>query len=80
MKTGGLLFEVDPRPFQAVVDQANAQLNGASTALTRAGADLNAAQAEINRAEAAQVKTQLDVKRYTGYYYSFKPENASHHC
>jgi membrane fusion protein (multidrug efflux system) len=65
VKTGDLLFEVDPRPFQAVVDQANAQLNVASAELTRARADVNAAQAEINRAEAAQVKTELDVKRYT---------------
>jgi membrane fusion protein (multidrug efflux system) len=65
VKTGDLLFEVDPRPFQAVVNQANAQLNVASVELTRARADVNAAQAEINRAEAAQVKTELDVKRYT---------------
>ena len=61
---GDLLFEVDPRPFQAVVDQANAQLNVATAELTQARADVDAAQAEIDRAEAAQVKTQLDVKRY----------------
>src|ERR1700688_2070958 len=65
VKTGDLLFEVDPRPFRAVVDQANAQLNVASAELTRARADVNAAQAEINRAQAAQVKTELDVERYT---------------
>ena len=59
-----LLFEVDPRPFQAVVDQANAQLNVASAELTQARADVDAARAEIDRAEAAQVKTQLDVQRY----------------
>jgi RND family efflux transporter MFP subunit len=62
---GDLLFEVDPRPFQAIVDQATAQLNVASAELTQARADVDAAHAEINRAEAAQVKTQLDVKRYT---------------
>jgi len=61
---GDLLFEVDPRPFQAVVDQANAQLNVASAELTQARADVDAARAEIDRAEAAQVKTQLDVQRY----------------
>ena len=61
VKTGDLRFEVDPRPFQAVVNQANAQLNVASAELTRARADVNAAQAEIKRAEAAQVKTELDV-------------------
>ena len=62
---GDLLFEVDPRPFQAVVDQANAQLNVANAGLTQAKADVDAAKAEIDRAEASQLKTQLDVKRYT---------------
>ena len=65
VSTGDLLFEVDPRPFQAVVDQANAQLNVANAELTQARADVEATKAEIDRAEAAQVKTQLDVKRYT---------------
>ncbi len=51
VKTGDLLFEVGPRPFQAVVDQANAQLKVASAELTQARADV--------------VKTELDVKRYT---------------
>jgi membrane fusion protein (multidrug efflux system) len=65
VKTGDLLFEVDPRPFQAVVDQANAQLNVANAGLTQAKADVDAAKAEIDRAEASQLKTQLDVKRYS---------------
>src|ERR1019366_2353092 len=62
--TGDLLFEVDPRPFQAVVDQAEAQLNVAKAQLTQAAADVDAAKAEIDRAQAAQLKTELDVKRY----------------
>jgi membrane fusion protein (multidrug efflux system) len=65
VSTGDLLFEVDPRPFQAVVDQASAQFNVATAQLTQARADVQAAKAEIDRSEAAQVKTQLDVKRYT---------------
>ena len=65
VKTGDLLFEVDPRPFQAVVDQAKAQLNVADAGLTQAKADVDAAKAEIDRAEAAQLKTELDVKRYS---------------
>ena len=65
VKTGDLLFEVDPRPFQAVVDQAKAQLNVADAGLTQARADVDAAKAEIDRAEAAQLKTELDVKRYS---------------
>jgi membrane fusion protein, multidrug efflux system len=65
VKTGDLLFEVDPGPFQAIVDQANAQLNVANAGLTQAKADVDAAKAEIDRAEAAQLKTELDVKRYS---------------
>jgi membrane fusion protein (multidrug efflux system) len=65
VKTGDLLFEVDPRPFQAIVDQAAAQLNVANAGLTQANADVAAAKAEIDRAEAAQLKTELDVKRYS---------------
>src|ERR1035438_4423671 len=65
VKTGDLLFEVDPAPFQAVVDQANAQLNVANAGLTQAKADVDAAKAEIDRAEAAQLKTEFDVKRYS---------------
>jgi membrane fusion protein (multidrug efflux system) len=65
VSVGDLLFEVDPRPFQAVVDQAKAQLDVANAGLTQAHADVDTAQAEIDRAEAAQLKTQLDVKRYT---------------
>src|ERR1035441_4724304 len=58
-------LEVDPRPFQAIVCQAAAQLNVANAGLPRAPADVAAAKAEIDRAEAAQLKTELDVKRYS---------------
>jgi membrane fusion protein, multidrug efflux system len=65
VQIGDLLFEVDPRPFQAIVDQANAQVDVAKAQLTQAVADVAAAKAEIDRAEAAQLKTELDVKRYS---------------
>src|SRR6266498_3390523 len=51
VKKGELLFEIDPRTFQAALDQAKAQ---------RANAEGQLAQAEAN-----QVKAQLDVNRYT---------------
>jgi RND family efflux transporter MFP subunit len=50
VKKGQLLFEIDPRTFQAALDQARAQL---------ANAEQQLAQAEAN-----QVKAQLDVDRY----------------
>jgi RND family efflux transporter MFP subunit len=51
VRRGQLLFEIDPRPFQAVVDQAEGQLAQARAALANA--------------EAQQRKTELDVNRYT---------------
>src|SRR4030095_5340970 len=51
VRKGQLLFALDPRPFQAVLDQANGQL-----------AEANAQELQ---AEANQGKTQLDVNRYT---------------
>ena len=51
VKKGQLLFEIDPRPFQAALDQALGQLAQA--------------KASLANAEAVQVRTQLDVNRYT---------------
>jgi len=39
VKTGQLLFEIDPRPFEASLDQANAQLAIAQANLSRAETD-----------------------------------------
>jgi RND family efflux transporter MFP subunit len=47
---GELLFEIDPRPFQAALDQAEGQLAQAN--------------AQLANAEAVQVRTRLDVERY----------------
>jgi membrane fusion protein (multidrug efflux system) len=51
VKKGQLLFEIDPRPFQAALDQAQGQLAQATAALANA--------------EAVQHRTELDVNRYT---------------
>jgi RND family efflux transporter MFP subunit len=51
VRKGQLLFEIDPRTFQAALDQTRAQL-----------ADANG---QLAQAEANQVKAQLDVNRYT---------------
>jgi membrane fusion protein (multidrug efflux system) len=50
VKKGQLLFEIDPRTFQAALDQAKAQLANA--------------EQQLALAEANQVKAQLDVDRY----------------
>ncbi len=51
VKKGQLLFEIDPRPFQASLDQAQGQLAQARAALSNA--------------QAVQRRTELDVNRYT---------------
>jgi RND family efflux transporter MFP subunit len=51
VQKGQLLFQIDPRPFQAVLDQAEGQLASA--------------KAQLANAEAVQLRDQLDVDRYT---------------
>jgi len=51
VQRGQLLFEIDPRPFQAALDQAQGQLAQAKALLANA--------------QAVQGRTQLDVERYT---------------
>jgi membrane fusion protein (multidrug efflux system) len=62
---GQLLFEIDPRPFQAALDQARGQLAQANGQLAQAKAQLVQSQAQLAAAEANQGRTQLDVDRYT---------------
>jgi RND family efflux transporter MFP subunit len=61
---GQLLFDIDPRPFQATVDQAEGQLAQAKAQLLQAQSGLIQARAQLNSAEANQHKAQLDEDRY----------------
>ena len=65
MRKGQLLFEIDPRPFQAALDQAQGQLAQARGQLAQAKAQLAQAQAQLAQSVANQGKTQLDVDKYT---------------
>src|SRR5213592_3991941 len=58
VKKGQLLFEIDPRPFQAVVDQGEGQL-------AQANGQVAQAEAQLAVVEANEVRTRLDVERYT---------------
>jgi len=51
VKAGQLLFQIDPRPFQAALDQSEGQLAQAT--------------AQLANAKAVQKRTELDVNRYT---------------
>jgi membrane fusion protein (multidrug efflux system) len=78
VKKGQLLFELDSRPFQAAVDQANgqvvqfqgqleqaiSQVAQAEAQVAQANSQLLQSQAQLAQAQANQVKTQLDVNKY----------------
>src|SRR4030095_30164 len=78
VRKGELLFEIDPRPFQAALDQAKgqvaqyegqveqalSQVTTAEAQIELANSQLAQAQAALKRAEAEQIKTQLDVNKY----------------
>jgi len=63
VRKGDLLFQVDPRPFHVLVDQANARLDAARGHLDEALAETKQGEAEIDRAKAVSGKSDLDVRR-----------------
>jgi RND family efflux transporter MFP subunit len=65
VKKGQLLFETDPRPLQAAVDQAKGQLAQANGQLAQAQAQYQQSGAQLASAEANQRKAQFDENRYT---------------
>lgn len=56
VKKGQILFEIDPRPFQATLDQAKATRN-------QSRASLNQAKAEVARLEANHFTTKANLDR-----------------
>ena len=57
VREGDLLFQIDPRPFQAALDQAKGQL-------AQAEAQLGQNEAQFATAEANQLQSQLNVDKY----------------
>ena len=78
VKAGDLLFRIDPRPYQAAVDQDEANLALAQAQLEQSRAQLAQAQAQVEQAKAQvaqalaavtqaqanQRRTELDVNKY----------------
>jgi RND family efflux transporter MFP subunit len=62
---GQLLFQIDPRSFQAALDQSRGQLAQSQGQLEQTRSQLLLAEAQVAVAEANQRRTQLDVERYT---------------
>src|SRR5258705_886693 len=79
VKKGELLFEIDPKPFQAALEQSNgkvaqcqgqleqatSQIAQAEAQVLQANSQVLQAQAQLAQAQANQVKTQLDADRNT---------------
>jgi len=65
VRKGQLLFEIDPRPLQAALDQAKGDLAKAEGQVAQANGQLSQSQAQLAQAEANQAKTQMDVNRFT---------------
>jgi RND family efflux transporter MFP subunit len=71
VRQGQLLFDIDPRPLQAVLNQAKGDLarveslvEQAVTQLAQAEAQLGQANSQLKQAEANQRQTQLNVNKY----------------
>src|SRR6266850_1297776 len=71
VKQGQLLFEIDPRPFQAVLNQTKgdlarfeSQVQQAITQADQAQAQLAQANSQLEQTQANQRKTQLDVNKF----------------
>jgi len=65
VRKGQSLFEIDARPFQAALDQAQGQLSQTRGQVAQARAQLAQAEAQLAQSVASQKRTQLDVDKYT---------------
>ena len=65
VRKGDVLFEIDPRPLKAALDQANAQLAQAEAQLSKASLDVerDAPLAEARAIAQGQFDTEVQVKR-----------------
>ena len=61
VKTGDLFFQVDPRPYQVALDQAEAQLLQAESQLNQAKAQVSASQAQVEQALAKVAQGEAEV-------------------
>ena len=71
VKKGQLLFEIDPRPLQAVLNQANgdlaksvSQVQQNITQVDQSEAQLAQANSQLVEAQANQLKTELDANKF----------------
>lgn len=65
VRKGQVLFEIDPRPLQAIVDQARGQVAQAESQVAQAQSQVIQAESQEAQAVAQMGKAELDVKRDT---------------
>ena len=65
VRKGQPLFEIDARPFEAALNQAQGQLSQSRGQVAQAKAQLAQAEAQLAQSMASQKRTQLDVDKYT---------------
>ena len=63
VRKGQTLFEIDPRPFQAAMDQAKADLEQARASWSKSKAALEQTKADVARMEALHANTKANLKR-----------------
>jgi membrane fusion protein (multidrug efflux system) len=65
VEKGQILFQIDPRPFQALVDQAQAQLGQAQAQAGQAQAQVEQQQASLGEAQAQLALAKINLERDT---------------
>src|SRR5213079_855653 len=58
VRTGDVLFQVDSRPFQTAVDQADARLRLAESQVNQSKAQVSASEAQVEQTKAAVVRDE----------------------
>ena len=74
VKAGDLLFEIDPRTFEAALEQARANLDNTRDQIEALGRQVEAAQADVEAAEATIKQSEAAIKGYTGRVVETKQE------
>ena len=74
VKTGDLLFEIDPRTFEADLEQARADLDNTRDEIEALAQQVEAAQAEVEAANATIKQAEAAVKGYAGRVVETKKE------
>jgi multidrug resistance efflux pump len=66
VKAGDLLFEIDPRTFEAALEQARAQLDNTRDEIEALEKQVEAAQADVKAASANIKRAEAEIRGYAG--------------